>query len=102
MAQQRRHRERQALAAEVALALSNCRWMHNLTQHQLAEILGVKQPQVARLESGIVNPTLETLLRISSRLGIEFTVEIRPEGLVVSSTLPKLPGGVTRPENRPA
>jgi transcriptional regulator with XRE-family HTH domain len=48
----------------------------------------VKQPQVARLESGLVTPSIDTLVRISERLGIEFTVEIRPEGLAVRYKLP--------------
>jgi hypothetical protein len=40
----------------------------------------MKQPQVARLELGEVNPSMETLMRISARLGIEFTIDIRPAG----------------------
>jgi transcriptional regulator with XRE-family HTH domain len=40
----------------------------------------MKQPQVARLELGEVNPSMGTLMRISSRLGIEFTIDIRPAG----------------------
>jgi DNA-binding XRE family transcriptional regulator len=78
-----------ALAREVELALSNYRWTHDLTQHQLADILGVKQPQVARLESGVVTPTLTTLMRITQQLGIEFTLELRPEGMTVSSRQPR-------------
>ena len=79
-----------ALAREVELALSNYRWTRDLTQQELAEILGVKQPQVARLESGVVTPTLETLMRITQQLGIEFTLELRPEGMTVTSKLPGL------------
>jgi|SRR5579863_7595306 len=81
-----------ALAREVELALSNYRWTHDLTQQQLAEVLGVKQPQVARLESGVVTPTLNTLMRITQQLGIEFTLELRPEGMTVTSKLPTLRG----------
>ena len=33
------------------------------------------QPQVARLELGEVNPSMETLMRVSAQLGIEFTIE---------------------------
>jgi transcriptional regulator with XRE-family HTH domain len=40
----------------------------------------MKQPQVARLELGEVNPSMDTLMRISSRLGIEFTIDIRRAG----------------------
>lgn len=77
---------RHALAQEVELALTEHRWTHSLTQHQLADELGVKQPQVARLESGLVNPSLDTLVRISERLGIDFTIEVKSGSVGASST----------------
>jgi transcriptional regulator with XRE-family HTH domain len=40
----------------------------------------MKQPQVARLELGEVNPGIDTLMRISAQLGIEFTIDVRPAG----------------------
>jgi len=40
----------------------------------------MKQPQVARLELGEVNPSMETLTRVSAQLGIEFTIDVRPTG----------------------
>ena len=40
----------------------------------------MKQPQVARLELGEVNPSVETLMRIASQLRIEFTTDVRPAG----------------------
>jgi len=42
--------------------------------------LGMKQPQVARLELGEVSPSMDTLMRVASRLGIEFTIDVRPAG----------------------
>ncbi|HEX3803942.1 MAG TPA: helix-turn-helix transcriptional regulator [Solirubrobacteraceae bacterium] len=89
--------EKHTLAHAVEVALMDYRWGHSLSQQQLAELLGMKQPQVARLESGLVNPTIETLLRISQRLGIEFTLEVRPSGLTV-----RPPGGEspTQPDQR--
>jgi ribosome-binding protein aMBF1 (putative translation factor) len=71
------------LAHAVEVALLDYRWAHSLSQQQLAELLGMKQPQVARLESGLVNPTINTLLRISERLTIDFTLEVRASGLTV-------------------
>jgi DNA-binding XRE family transcriptional regulator len=82
------HASDQPLAHQVELALVFYRDETRLTQQQLAERLGVKQPQVARLESGLVTPSIDTLMRISERLGIEFSVEIRPEGLAVRYKLP--------------
>jgi transcriptional regulator with XRE-family HTH domain len=75
--------ERTALARAVALAIVRYRGDHDLSQRELAERLGMKQPQVARLELGEVNPSMETLMRISARLGIEFTIDVRPAGTSV-------------------
>jgi transcriptional regulator with XRE-family HTH domain len=76
----RAHWERSALARAVAVAIVRYRAEHDLSQRDLAQRLGMKQPQVARLELGEVNPTMDTLMRISSRLGIEFTIDIRRAG----------------------
>ena len=40
----------------------------------------MKQPQVARLELGEVNPNIDTLIRISAALGIELTIDVLPAG----------------------
>ena len=72
--------ERTALARAVAVAIVRYRAKHDLTQRELADRLGMKQPQVARLELGEVNPSMDTLLRISARLTIEFTIDVRPAG----------------------
>lgn len=72
--------ERTALARAVAVAIVRYRGDHELSQRELAERLGMKQPQVARLELGDVNPSMDTLMRVSSQLGIEFTIDVRPAG----------------------
>ncbi len=72
--------ERTALARAVAVTIVRYRADHELSQRELAVRLVMKQPQVARLELGEVNPSIETLIRISSRLGIEFTIDVRPAG----------------------
>ena len=72
--------ERTALARAVAVAIVRYRAEHNLSQRDLAQRLGMQQPQVARLELGEVNPSMHTLMRVASRLGIEFTIDVRPAG----------------------
>lgn len=72
--------ERTALARAVALRLVIYRADHKLSQRDLAERLGIKQPQVNRLESGDVNPSIDTLARIADRLEIEIALDIRPTG----------------------
>jgi transcriptional regulator with XRE-family HTH domain len=72
--------ERTALARAVAVAIVRYRGEHDLSQRELGQRLGMKQPQVARLELGEVNPSMETLMRVSAALGIEFTIDVRPTG----------------------
>ena len=72
--------ERRVLARAVAVAIVRYRAEHDLSQRELAERLRMKQPQVARLELGEVNPNIDTLMRISAALGIELTVDVLPAG----------------------
>jgi transcriptional regulator with XRE-family HTH domain len=62
----------------VALRLVRYRAARDLSQRALAKLLEMEQPQVARLERGDVNPTLETLMRLAGALDIEFTIDVRP------------------------
>lgn len=75
--------ERTAVGRSVALRLVEYRTDHGLTQTALARRLGMKQPAVARLESGEHNPTLETLARLASSLGLEFHIEVTAQGIAV-------------------
>jgi ribosome-binding protein aMBF1 (putative translation factor) len=70
--------ERTALARAVAVAIVRYRAEHDLSQRDLAQRLGMRQPQIARLELGEVNPNIETLMRLVSELKIEFTIDVRP------------------------
>jgi transcriptional regulator with XRE-family HTH domain len=70
--------ERTAIARAVALRLVRYRTEHGISQRELAKLLEMKQPQVARLERGDVHPGLETLMRLSGALDIEFTIDVRP------------------------
>ncbi len=72
--------ERTVLARAVAVAIVRYRAEHDLSQRELAERLHMKQPQVARLELGEVNPNINTLMRISAALGIELTIGVVPAG----------------------
>ncbi|MGI8552816.1 MAG: helix-turn-helix domain-containing protein [Dehalococcoidia bacterium] len=74
----REHWQRTALARAVAMSSIRYRGEHGLSQKQLAELAGWKQPQVARLELGEHNPTIDTLVHLSRILGVEYLVDIRP------------------------
>ena len=48
----------------------------NLTQKDLAELVGTKQSNISRLESGNYNPTLEFLNKIAKAIGKELEIRI--------------------------
>jgi DNA-binding XRE family transcriptional regulator len=54
--------------------LIEARERKGLTQQALAEICGVKQPFIARLEKGNTDPQLTTLLRILKSLGYKLAI----------------------------
>jgi transcriptional regulator with XRE-family HTH domain len=43
----------------------------------------MKQPAIARLESGEHTPSLDTLWRLASRLGIEVHIDVTPSGVAI-------------------
>ncbi|MBI4218723.1 MAG: helix-turn-helix transcriptional regulator, partial [Chloroflexi bacterium] len=67
---------------------------HHLTQTQLAERLGVRQPQIARLEMGEHTPSLEMLRRLARTFGLRFIVEVAPAGAGGPASTVTLPSGV--------
>lgn len=74
----RAHWERTALSRAVEHRLVAYRAEHDLTQSALGRKVGMAQPAIARIEAGERVPTVETLLRLSEALGIEFLLDIRP------------------------
>ncbi|MFN8592225.1 MAG: helix-turn-helix transcriptional regulator [Thermomicrobiales bacterium] len=70
--------ERLAPARAVANRLVLYRAEQNLSQAALGRRLGLSQPAVARLEAADHLPSLDTLVRIAERLGLEIVVEIVP------------------------
>ena len=52
----------------------------NLSQRELAELVGTTQSAIARLEAGGRPPRIDTLLKIADALDCELTVELRPRG----------------------
>jgi transcriptional regulator with XRE-family HTH domain len=65
-------------ANQVAIQVIRWRTEHGLTQTKLAEMLGMRQPNIARLEAGEHTPSLDTLSRLASGLGINFDIAIGP------------------------
>ncbi len=90
--------ERTTLARAVAIALVKYRTERKLSQRKLAELLGWKQPAVARLELGEYNPSFATLCELAQKLGIELVLDITPKG-VPSAWFNPEPGDATVLEN---
>lgn len=67
--------DRVELAAEVSVAVVTYRARHSLSQTAFGELLGWKQPQVARIERGDHLPSLETLQRLAHAGVLEVHVE---------------------------
>lgn len=55
------------IASEITVRRVN----RKMSQTQLAELMGVSQSMISRWESGDENFTLETIVKIASKLGIE-------------------------------
>lgn len=51
---------------------------HGLTQTQLAELVGTRQPSIARIENGKTLPSLSFLERVASVLNARVEVHILP------------------------
>ena len=59
---------------EFRSALIRARQHADLTQKQLAEKMATTQSAIARLESGTQVPTLDTLLKLTKALGVDFNL----------------------------
>ena len=63
---------------EPAYQVARLRILRGLSQQQLAEMVGTKQPSIARLESGKVEPRLGFLRRVVEALGGRLEIRIAP------------------------
>jgi transcriptional regulator with XRE-family HTH domain len=74
----RREHERTRLASDVAIRVIQYRVRHGLSQTDLAKRLGMRQPNVARLESGEHEPTIATLSLLARVLNQDFSIDVKP------------------------
>jgi transcriptional regulator with XRE-family HTH domain len=72
--------EYEALEPEFAIvqAMIDARKNTGLTQKQLSEKTGIDQSDISRMESGDANPTLATLKRLATGMGMTLKVEFLP------------------------
>lgn len=67
-----------ALEKDLIRAMVAIREEKGLTQSQLAQMCNVKQPVIARMESAVHSPQIDSLLKILTPLG--YTLQIVPIG----------------------
>jgi len=70
----RKAREELRPQYEFRRAMIGARLAAGLTQKELAERMGTTQSAIARLESGNQMPTLDTLFKLATALGVDFTI----------------------------
>lgn len=67
--------EMNAVEYQIVREIIKARKELNLTQEQLAQLVGTKQSNISRLESGEYNPTIEFLSKVAHAMGK--TLDIR-------------------------
>jgi transcriptional regulator with XRE-family HTH domain len=92
----RREYERTKLANDVAIKVIQYRVDRRLSQSALGRMLGMSQPNVARLEAGEHLPSLETLARLASVLAMDFSVDVKPDRMALRYAS-RRPGSIRRP-----
>lgn len=63
---------------QVIRAMIDARRQKQITQKELAEITGIAQADISRMENGNANPSLQTLKRLATGLGMALKVEFIP------------------------
>ena len=71
---------------DIARQVVQQRLARQLAQRELAELCGTTQSAIARFESGVRPPRLDTLLRIAAALDCELQVNLRPRTRLRRST----------------
>ena len=73
-------REYEALQPEHAViqAMIDARKASGLTQKELSERTGIAQGDISKLENGNANPSIRTLQRLATAMGMVVKVEFQP------------------------
>ena len=65
---------------QIIMAIIEGRQSKDLAQKQLAEVTGITQADISRLETGTANPSLRTLKRLAAGLGMKLKLQFVPSG----------------------
>lgn len=64
---------------DVIRAIVDARISQNLTQKELAELTGINQADISKLENGTRNPSLKLLQRLADGMGMALRIEFVPK-----------------------
>lgn len=72
--------EYEALAPEFTImqAMIDARKKTGMTQKELADVTGINQADISKMERGSANPSLRTLQRLAAGMGMKLKVEFVP------------------------
>jgi len=65
---------------EPGYQIARLRTLRGLTQTQLADMVGTRQPSIARLENGSSIPSISFLQKVAAALDARIEVKLVPEG----------------------
>jgi len=57
------------LRVDLMIQITHARKTNGITQKKLEEMSGVRQPVIARMESGLTSPRLDTVMKVLTALG---------------------------------
>ena len=66
------------LEYQIIKAIITAREEKNITQKELAEMTGITQNDISKLENGSANPSLQTLKKLANGLGMAIKLEFVP------------------------
>lgn len=70
--------EKTELEYQIIEAIITAREEKNITQKELAEMTGITQSDISKLENGNANPSLQTLKKLANGLGMAIKLEFVP------------------------
>lgn len=91
----RKEYERHKLAREIAEMIAEARTLKGISQKKLAEMVGTRQPSIARLENASSLPSLNFLKRICDALGVCLIVQFDSSNLRVDHDFAFRSGEIT-------
>lgn len=74
-------KEYEAIQPEMAIvrAIIDARNSNHLTQKELAEITGINQSEISKLENGTRNPSIKLLQKLAEGMGMVLNISFTPK-----------------------